>query len=184
MNAYNIPKDSPLRITQSLFWGVRTNDVGSVSPDSYLARAVNGEVDVVAPARAVGFALDGESVLLDTGKTLKADAVILATGYKSSWPKMISGAFLPSFFYCLAQNRSLSGKMADEIGISKHSPSSKMTNTWDYSSLYGGPKVHPQSDQWVTSIYRGIIPAKNILRRDFAIAGALVWIDAIILTSY
>ncbi|XP_006457665.1 hypothetical protein AGABI2DRAFT_213163 [Agaricus bisporus var. bisporus H97] len=155
MDAYNIPKDSPLRITQSLFWGVRTNDVGSVSPDSYLARAVNGEVDVVAPARAVGFALDGESVLLDTGKTLKADAVILATGYKSSWPKIISG------------------KMADEIGISKHSPSSKMTNTWDYSSLYGGPKVHPQSDQWVTSIYRGIIPAKNILRRDFAIAGAL-----------
>jgi hypothetical protein len=174
LNAFDIPKDSPLRRTHSLFWGVRTTDEGTVGPDNYYALAVKGKVDIVAPVRAVGFALDGKSILLETGKTLEADAVILATGYQSSWTKIISGAFLPRIFSVFCLNIIRSDKMADEIGISKHSPSSKAINTWDYSSLYGGPEAHPQSEQWVTSIYRGIVPAKNILRRDFAVAGTLV----------
>jgi dimethylaniline monooxygenase (N-oxide forming) len=64
--------------------------------------------------------------------------------------------------------------MVNEIGISKHPPSSKASNIWDYPSLFGAPEAHPQNEQSVTSIYRGIVQAKNILRRDFAVAGALV----------
>jgi hypothetical protein len=161
-------------MTHSLFWGIRTNDEGSVRPDSYLTLAVKGKIEVVAPARAVGFALDGKSVLLDTGKTIEADVVILATGYQSSWSKIISSESLPLVFLASCLNGNLSDKMADEIGINKHSPSSKASNTWNYPSLYGAPEAHPQSEQWITSIYRGIVPAKNILRRDFAVAGALV----------
>jgi hypothetical protein len=36
------------------------------------------------------------------------------------------------------------------------------------------PQLHPDNEKWATSIYRGIVPAKNILHRDFAIAGAVV----------
>lgn len=64
--------------------------------------------------------------------------------------------------------------MADEIGINKHAPSTTVKDIWDYPSLNGAPAAHPENEKWVSSIYRGLVPAKNILRRDFAIAGALV----------
>jgi dimethylaniline monooxygenase (N-oxide forming) len=174
LNAFDIPKDSPLRRTHSFFWGIRTNDEGTATPDSYYTLAVKGDIKVVAPAHVVGFAMDGESVLLDTGKPLKADAVILATGYQSSWTKIISGAVLIHIFSVFCLNNVCSEKTADEIGINKHPPFSKATNNWDYPSLRGGPEIHPENARWVTSIYRGIVPAKNILRRDFAVAGTLV----------
>jgi hypothetical protein len=40
--------------------------------------------------------------------------------------------------------------------------------------LANAPAANPDNE-WVTSIYRGLIPAKNIEKRDFAIAGAQVW---------
>ncbi len=41
-------------------------------------------------------------------------------------------------------------------------------------TLKDPPPAHPDSEQWASSIYRGIVPAKNIERRDFAINGAIV----------
>jgi len=65
--------------------------------------------------------------------------------------------------------------MAQEVGIDRHMSGKKVKPTWNYKTLEDGPVLKAENDGWVTSIYRGIIPAKNIERRDFAIAGATVW---------
>jgi dimethylaniline monooxygenase (N-oxide forming) len=41
-------------------------------------------------------------------------------------------------------------------------------------TLKDAPAAHPDSEQWASSIYRAIVPAKNIERHDFAINGAVV----------
>lgn len=155
LDAFKLPSDSPLRRTHSLFWGVRTNDVGAARPDSYHTLANSKQIEVIAPARAIGFSPDKRSILLNDGRSVVASAVVLATGYCSSWSKIFSD------------------KTAEELGINKHAPTIKMSHCWDYPSLHGAPQVHPDSKKWVTSIHRGIVPAKNILRRNFAIAGSL-----------
>lgn len=78
----------------------------------------------------------------------------------------VSFAFILSFL--LAQT-------AEEIGISSHVPQTKVKVKWDYKTLENAPALKPENEEWVTSIYRGIVPAKNIENRDFAIAGATVW---------
>ena len=50
----------------------------------------------------------------------------------------------------------------------------KVMDTWNYASLACPPPSHPDNEQWASSIYRGLVPAKNIGRRDFAINGAVV----------
>jgi len=64
----------------------------------------------------------------------------------------------------------------EEIGFAKHTPTRPIKDEWGYKSLYDvhKPKPHPENENWATSIYRGIVPAKNLFHRDFAIAGALV----------
>ena len=57
-------------------------------------------------------------------------------------------------------------------------PAGNLANVdmWKYASLerpQGAPKSDTQSD-WAASIYRGIVPAANIDKRDFAINGAIV----------
>ena len=64
-------------------------------------------------------------------------------------------------------------KLAEEIGINRHAPTT-LNMSWDYTTLNDPPALKPEHKLWVTSIYRGLVPAKNIERRDFAIAGALV----------
>jgi len=49
------------------------------------------KIDVISPARAVGFSQDGSSILLNNGRSIAASAVILATGFDSSWSKIFSG---------------------------------------------------------------------------------------------
>lgn len=56
---------------------------------------------MVAPARVVGFADDGRSLLLNDGRTLPADVVILATGYTSSWSKIFDGGYILPLFFSL-----------------------------------------------------------------------------------
>jgi DNA-binding transcriptional MocR family regulator len=48
-----------------------------------------GKVDVVAPARVKSFAAEG--LLLENGDRVGADAVVLTTGYTSSWEKLFDG---------------------------------------------------------------------------------------------
>jgi hypothetical protein len=66
----------------------------------------------------------------------------------------------------------------EDIGLSRHPPSpagiKASKREWNYTSLKNPPNTHEDSDQWSSSIYRGIVPAKSILRRDIAVNGSIV----------
>lgn len=61
----------------------------------------------------------------------------------------------------------------EQVGLGRHPPGSKTKHRWDYASLAEPPAI-PEERPWASSIYRGLIPAKNILNRDFAVNGAMV----------
>lgn len=86
-----ISRESPLRRTHSLFWNTRTNDEGIPHKGSFHALAVSGKISLVAPARVARFGDDGRSVILDDGRVITAAAVILATGYESTWRPIFDG---------------------------------------------------------------------------------------------
>lgn len=70
-------------------------------------------------------------------------------------------------------------KTAADIGLGRHAPLTPLKgveDAWHYKTLANPPSVHPDNaaGKWVTSVYRGLVPAKNIMRRDFAIGGAMV----------
>ncbi|KAF9228314.1 FAD/NAD(P)-binding domain-containing protein [Gyrodon lividus] len=152
-----VPKDSPLRNAHSLFWGIRTNDEGTGRKDGFHALVNEGKIKLAAPTRVEKYGGDGESLILRNEETLKANAVILATGFASSW----AGIFTE--------------KTIEELGIGRHPPTKDVDeNAWKhYTTLSSPPPAHPQKDQWASSIYRGLVPAKNINKRDFAINGAV-----------
>lgn len=93
--AFKIPTDSPLRKNaHSIYWGCRISDEGVGRPDDFF-QLVNSsgekKIELVAPNRAVGYGFDGNGwgmLVLKDGKRIKADAVVLATGYSSSWTKI------------------------------------------------------------------------------------------------
>ena len=91
LDVLKIPKDSPLQNAHSLFWGIRTNDEGTGRKDGFHALVNQGKIKLSAPVKAKGYASDGESILLCDGQTLRADAVILATGFSSSWTGIFTG---------------------------------------------------------------------------------------------
>lgn len=151
----DIPEDSPLRNSHSLFWGIRTNEEGAGKRDSFHALCNEGKIKLVAPARVVKYTGDGESLLLSNGTEVKASAVILATGFGSSWTNIFTR------------------ETAKELGIGRHPPLADAEEyVWDYTSFRNPPSSNPRSQEWVSSIYRGIVPSRNIHRRDFAINGA------------
>ncbi|KAG6918033.1 hypothetical protein DXG01_016885 [Tephrocybe rancida] len=155
LDVYSVPKDSPLRNAHSLFWGIRTNDEGTYRPNSFYALVSSGKIQLAAPARATGFG-EGNSIILADGRILPADAVILATGYSSSWGDVFDD------------------QTVEELGLKRHALAKTFPHsTWDYASLANPPASHPDSEQRASSIYRGLVPAKNIERRDFAINGAV-----------
>jgi dimethylaniline monooxygenase (N-oxide forming) len=56
-----------------------------------------GKINIIAPARATHFGVDGTSIVLHDGQEIKTDAVIFATGYSSSWKDILDGQL---FFSC------------------------------------------------------------------------------------
>ena len=62
-------------------------------PTSYYSLVNAGQIELIVPARAVGYADDGKSVWLSNGDKVAADVVILATGWQSSWTGILDGAF-------------------------------------------------------------------------------------------
>lgn len=152
--AFDVPANSPLRRAHSLFWSVRLNDEGVKRDDSFFSLVNRKKISLVTPARVTGYGFDGRSLTLGSGTSVRADVVILATGYKSSWENIFDE------------------RTQVELGIQQHAPDQHIRDEWDYASLANPPYAHPESEQWASSIYRGIVPAKNILRRDFAINGA------------
>ncbi|TFK17634.1 FAD/NAD(P)-binding domain-containing protein [Coprinopsis marcescibilis] len=168
--AFNIPEGSPMRGASPLYWSIRVSDEGSVRPDSYHSLVNAGAIAVVSPARVTGYSGSvssdkGADINLNDGTSItNVKVVILATGYQSSWTDIFSE------------------DMAKELGIYRHkreAPASCTKKALDYWSTYKlllvdtPPSRHSPGHEQESSIYRGIVPAKNIDRRDFAIAGSL-----------
>lgn len=76
-----------------MFWGIRTNDEGVWRKDGFYALVQEGKIKLAAPTRAVRYTEDGGSLLLESGTKLKADTVILATGFTSSWSGIFTGDY-------------------------------------------------------------------------------------------
>lgn len=87
-----VPKDSPLRHVHTPFWSLRLNDEGVPTPDRFFALVAAGKIELIAPARAAHFAPGGAGVVLEDGTVVPADAVVLATGYGSSWRSIMDRA--------------------------------------------------------------------------------------------
>ena len=87
-----IPEDSTLRLTYSAFWNIHTNDEGIPRDDGFHSLVNQGKINVIAPVRMTGYG-DDSTVLLNNGQSVKADLVILATGYSSSWGDIFDGSF-------------------------------------------------------------------------------------------
>lgn len=78
-----------------------------------------------------------------------------------------------------------SDKTAVNLGLHRHQSRTKQSvDSWPYTSLADPPPADPENEAWSSSIYRGIIPAKNINRRDFAINGAVVGISYPFISRY
>lgn len=160
-SALSIASDSPLRNAHSLFWDIRTNDEGAPRPDSFFSLVNAGKIELVSPARVQSYGRDG-LVRLEDGRELLASAVVLCTGYESSWKDIFDE------------------KATDYLDIYRHAPSSLSeleTKAFEYKSLssyssYTGMK-HEASVQRASHIYRGLVPAKILGRRNFAINGAV-----------
>ena len=88
-----IPSNSPLRNAASLYWDTRINDEGVPQSNGFHALAVTGRIQIFSPARVAGYGHDGLSVLLDDGRAIPASAVIVGTGFKSSWPAFLDGVY-------------------------------------------------------------------------------------------
>ncbi|KAJ7151674.1 FAD/NAD-P-binding domain-containing protein [Mycena filopes] len=156
--AMGVPEDSPLRLTYSAFWNIHTNDEGIPRENGFHALVNKGKINIVAPARMVGYGDDGHSVLLNNGQSVKANLVILATGYTSSWDDIFDE------------------KSATDIGLHRHElKQADQVDEWaNYKTLMNPPPLHAENTKWSSSIYKGIVPAKNISQRDFAINGAVL----------
>ncbi|KAF5368837.1 hypothetical protein D9758_002891 [Tetrapyrgos nigripes] len=157
--AAEVSDDSPLKNTHDAFWGIRINDEGVPQPDGFHKLVKAGKINIVSPTRVASYSTDGDSVILNNGGKLRADTVVLATGYTSSWHPIFDE------------------ETSVDLGLNRHPPDPSLLQTeneWnDYVSLRNPPKAHPSGEQWASSIYRGIVPAKNLLNRDFAINGAV-----------
>jgi dimethylaniline monooxygenase (N-oxide forming) len=180
LHVLGISSDSPLRRSHSIFWDTRTNDEGVPSEGSFHALADSGKISLVSPARAAKFGDDGRSVILDDGRVFPAAAVILATGYQSTWRPIFDGECVRAIGYdtkmCLHWDCYLLMFCVDisveQLGLGRHRPF-KTKYRWDYASLANSPDM-PEEAPWSASIYRGLVPAKNIFNRDFAVNGAMV----------
>ncbi|KAJ7067183.1 FAD/NAD-P-binding domain-containing protein [Mycena amicta] len=152
------PAPHPLRLTYSHFWSNHFNDEGVPRPDGFHSLVLASKIKVVAPARMAGYAREDREtktagVLLSNGDRLHAKVLVLATGYTSSW-----------------------GGIFD--GLHPHHVATTKDDEWaSYATLSNPPAAHPEAQTWATSIYKGIVPASNILKRDLAINGAVMSVN-------
>lgn len=177
----SIPEESPLRHIYQPFWHIRTNDEGPPRDNGFHPLVNAGKINVVAPARVTGYGSDGHTVLLDNEQTLEADLVILATGYNSSWDGLFDGQSIIFSQESVLRADFILEKTAADIGLHRHQSTTQPVDEWAYTSLANPPPTDPENTTWSSSLYRGIIPAKNINRRDFAINGAVVCVSQPIL---
>ncbi|KAE9390382.1 FAD/NAD(P)-binding domain-containing protein [Gymnopus androsaceus JB14] len=158
--SFQIPLESPLRLAQEPFWSLRVNDEVCRRGNSFHVLAMKGQIHIEAPVRAVGFGKDGRSLVLSDGKIIRADAVVLATGYESSWADLFDAQTM------------------NHVGLGKYPPQYNPLDAYNeewqgYTSLEDPPAAAAANKQWISCIYRGIVPARNIMKRDLAINGAV-----------
>ncbi|KAH9939295.1 FAD/NAD-P-binding domain-containing protein [Epithele typhae] len=84
-DAMDLPRDSPLRDTSSMYWNIRTNDEGIPRANGFHALVNAGKIAFIPRARAERFGSDGQSLVLEDGRSIPASAVVFGTRYKSSW---------------------------------------------------------------------------------------------------
>ncbi|KAI0047566.1 hypothetical protein FA95DRAFT_1662704, partial [Auriscalpium vulgare] len=164
---------SPLRLSRSQFYGL-TNDEGVLSSTRFHGLVRDGKIELVATARVVGFTSYRRSVVLDDRRVVRARAVVLATDYKSLW-----AAIFDSELHCGAYRRTYSTRGAEqtraERGLDRHPPPPRATRYhWDYSSLAQRPASRADLDLNGPAMVRGLVPAEQILARDFAVNGAVI----------
>ncbi|KAH9837771.1 FAD/NAD-P-binding domain-containing protein [Rhodofomes roseus] len=153
----SVPRGSPLRNAPNPLWTVRTNDEGTGRKDGFHALVKQEKIKLLAPARAVGYGADSRSILLDNGGKVPAAAVVLATGFTSSW----SGVFDDTTMNDLGLGRIVGGVAP------------RGDHHWNYTTLARSSFSPNDGDKRGPSLYRGIVPAKNILRRNLAVNGAI-----------
>ncbi|KAI0355439.1 FAD/NAD-P-binding domain-containing protein [Trametes cingulata] len=155
-NAAGIPANSPLRNTVLPYWHIRVNDEGVPRQNGFHALASSGKIEVLTATHAVRFGEDRHSVILADGRSVRASAMVLATGYQSSWTSLFEPMTM------------------EELGLTPRQVETNTAYQWDYTTLADAPPLHPDAKKWSCSIYRGLVPATNIARRDFAINGACI----------
>ncbi|KAI0751192.1 FAD/NAD-P-binding domain-containing protein [Daedaleopsis nitida] len=154
--AAGVPIDSPLRNTVSPYWHVRINDEGIPRANGFHALAVSGKINIISPSRVAAFGDDGDSVILDDGRRVAASVVVVAAGYRCSWSTTFDEDTL------------------QELGLNPRPADPHAHHNWDYPTLKDAPPFHPEAKRWSSTMYRGLIPAKHINSRDFAVNGAVV----------
>ncbi|KAF7298812.1 FAD/NAD(P)-binding domain-containing protein [Mycena indigotica] len=145
-----------------LFWSTSVNDEGVPSATGFHALVQQGKIQVVVPARLQGFGKDGVSVVTTDWRSIPADILLLATGYQSSWASLFDEQTAKSLGMAPTMLK-FPGDEESEATLFPH-------------RLVGAkPQARPAAEKFgrATHIYQGIVPSKNIARRDFAINGAV-----------
>ncbi|KZV98736.1 FAD/NAD(P)-binding domain-containing protein [Exidia glandulosa HHB12029] len=155
--AFGIPRTSPIATTHSAFWSIRVNDEGAGSDNDFYSHVRKGDVKLVAPARAATFGEDEESVILQDGRVVQACAVVLATGWTSSWDHLFADSTMR------------------DIGLERRPlpPGEDIRVSRSYVSLSNAPMGRPHEDSGMSAFHRGLVPVKSLDRRDFAVNGAV-----------
>ncbi|EIW77421.1 FAD/NAD(P)-binding domain-containing protein [Coniophora puteana RWD-64-598 SS2] len=149
-----IPSDSPLRRSPQIYWTLRAQEEAIYREDGFYAYVNAGKIKLAAPARVMGYGDDGESIVLSDGRKLRADAAVYATGFRSSWTNLFDE------------------RTEKSLGLIRQRYDPPETDEWaSFSGLRSPPEQ--QSEVAGAPIYRGIVPARNIAQRDFAINGAI-----------
>ena len=164
-----------MRNTMSAYWNPRTNDEGVPRPNAFHPLAVAGKIEVISPAHVKSYHQDG--VLLDDDRVIRASAIIAATGYGSSWPEFMNGVFT-QYLLSVTATYILTSRIDETLEALGLAPlpvdDDVLVHKWDYTTLRDAPPLHPDAAQWYMPIYRGIVPAKLIASRDFALNGVVV----------
>ena len=86
-----VPGVAPLtRVTASCTRALSRAPLSDISASLHAIVAA-GKIELIAPARASHFNENGRSIVLEDGRNVPADAVVLATGWKNSWDGIFDG---------------------------------------------------------------------------------------------
>ncbi|EJD48218.1 FAD/NAD(P)-binding domain-containing protein [Auricularia subglabra TFB-10046 SS5] len=151
---FGVPATSPIARAHSAFWSIRVNDEGVGAQDNFYSNLKRGKIQLIAPAHARCFGADGKSVVLEDGRSVQACAVVLATGYKSSWAPIFRD------------------ETRREIGLNRHPVAATTNYSWSHLSIQSPPSSAPEWAR-ISSLYRGLVPVGSLDRRNFAVNGAV-----------